>query len=198
MSDRAPRGLRFRLREVTAQAHLDLEATMALPERCCGRASYRELLARMWGIHAALEAALATIDEGAFASRCDKAAWLAQDLIALGLSRDEVQALAWATALPAIETQADGFGVLYVLEGATLGGRTILPLVAARLGVTPTSGARFFAGHGADTGANWRAFVAALAAHGATPQAADRVERAAAATFRCFTEWMAETPAHAL
>jgi len=44
-------------------------------------------------------------------------------------------------ALPACEDTASAFGCAYVLEGATLGGRTLLPLVEARLGLTAASGA---------------------------------------------------------
>lgn len=45
---------------------------------------------------------------------------------------------------PRIENAAQALGFLYVLEGATQGGRIIGPRVAARLGLTESHGARYF------------------------------------------------------
>lgn len=50
-------------------------------------------------------------------------------------------------------------GVMYVLEGSTLGGRVILKNVEKSLGFNPENGARYFAGYGNSTGSYWKNFL---------------------------------------
>lgn len=191
----SPPSVRFRLRDATAEAHRELEATMALAERCADRASYRMLLADMFGIYAPLEAQLAAVawdGLGIDFARRAKTQWLRADLMALGLSSRDIAALPRTQHLPAIQSAADGFGVLYILEGASLGGQLILRQIKPALGVTETAGARFFASYGADVGEYWRSFTAAMAVYGANEDLAQAMERAALATFACFQNWMNE------
>lgn len=191
----SPPSVRFRLRDATTEAHRELEATMALAERCADRASYRALLADLFGIYAPLEAALAAVEwDGLgidFAQRA-KAQWLRADLMALGFSSRDIAALPRTSRLPEIQSPADGFGVLYVLEGASLGGQLILRQIKPALGLSETAGARFFASYGADVGEYWRSFTAAMAVYGASEERAQAMERAALATFQCFQHWINE------
>lgn len=191
-SRRPGRDLRFRLRAATAQAHAALEVAMALEIRCRRRDDYRALLARLWGLYAPLELALARLswDEAeTLVRRRAKAPWLMSDLISLGLSTADIETLPLASALPPIESAADALGILYVLEGATLGGQLILARVERDLGVTAQSGARFFASYGPEVGGHWRAFVETLERHA---PAGWEIERAAMATFRTFLDWMGD------
>lgn len=64
-------------------------------------------------------------------------------------------------AFPAPGSRAEALGMLYVLEGSTLGGRFIAGALAAR-GVTDPDLA-FLDPYGSETGARWRAFLAVLA-----------------------------------
>lgn len=189
--------VRFRLRDATAEAHRELEATMALAGRCADRASYRALLADLFGIYAPLEAALAAVEwDGLgidFAART-KSQWLHADLMALGLSSLDIAALPRTTRLPTIQSPSDGFGVLYVLEGASLGGQFIIRQIPRALGLTETAGVRFFASYGADVGEHWRSFIAAMALYGASEERAEAMERAALVTFEHFLFWMNERP----
>lgn len=57
-----------------------------------------------------------------------------------------------------VSTAAEALGVLYVLEGATLGGRIILRELGPRLGISATQGARYYAGYGERTGPMWKRF----------------------------------------
>jgi heme oxygenase len=61
---------------------------------------------------------------------------------------------------PAIGTKAEALGALYVLEGSTLGGRTILRALRSR-GVS-TDGLDFLDPYGEKAGANWRTFLRVL------------------------------------
>src|ERR1700727_2146793 len=62
--------------------------------------------------------------------------------------------------VPAIGTKAEALGALYVLEGSTLGGRTILRALRGR-GVS-TDGLDFLDPYGKDAGVNWRTFLRVL------------------------------------
>jgi heme oxygenase len=50
-------------------------------------------------------------------------------------------------------------GILYVMEGSTLGGRFIGNNIQKNLGLTPENGATYFGGYGADTGLMWKHFL---------------------------------------
>lgn len=189
----SPANLRFRLRDATAEAHQKVEAAMALTERCADRDSYLALLSALWGLYAPLESQLASLRWDGLGIDFDQRAktpWLHADLTMLGLSTSDIAALPRALDLPSIQCPADGFGVLYVLEGASLGGQIILRQIKSRLGLTEHAGARFFASYGAEVGEYWRRFVAAMAAYGETEPRAKAIERAALATFDCFLHWI--------
>ena len=55
--------------------------------------------------------------------------------------------------------EAFALGVLYVLEGSTLGGRVILKNIGDALGYGPCNGGSYFAGYGGKTGSRWKAFL---------------------------------------
>ena len=54
---------------------------------------------------------------------------------------------------------ASALGCMYVIEGATLGGKIILKHIADRLELDEHSGAAFFHGFGTTTGSQWKAFL---------------------------------------
>ena len=59
---------------------------------------------------------------------------------------------------PRLGSVSSALGALYVLEGASLGGRVIERRVARVLGVSPNDGGAYFHGYGDNTGAMWRRF----------------------------------------
>ncbi len=88
-----------------------------------------------------------------------KHAWIADDLAYFGLDphasahlpKEEPGPFAGANAGQAI-------GMIYTIEGSTLGGQVIARHLAKNLGLTPDTGARFFHGYGAQAPQQWRAF----------------------------------------
>jgi len=50
-------------------------------------------------------------------------------------------------------------GILYVVEGSSLGGRVILQNITKTLGYTEENGARYFSGYGNTTGSQWKKFL---------------------------------------
>jgi heme oxygenase len=118
-----------------------------------------------------------------------KVGWLDADLRHLGLSDPVLRGVCSGPG-PEIAGRTDAYGVLYVLENATLGGQIIARRLHAALGVTATTGGRFFQSYGPEVGANWRRFVAMLDGSVEATAEGDRVERAALATFACFQALM--------
>lgn len=156
-------------------------------------ADYRRLLERMLGLHAPYEAALAGVEWSGLdvslpARR--KAHLLAADLADLGASPEEIAGLPALSPRPVLTDAVEGLGVLYVLEGSTLGGKYILRDVSARLGVRPDWGGRFFASYGRRVGPMWRECLAAIDTIPVDSPAADRAERSAVEAFHRFEDWL--------
>jgi heme oxygenase len=152
--------LRARLRRDTAGLHDEAERRLDLPQRLSSRQSYCDYLLCLWRLHAGFETAMAALDWHVtglhFAAR-RRAHLLLDDLRAM-------DAAPFPAAPPAIALGDiwHGVGVLYVLEGSTLGGQVILRAATAALGVDAAHGAGFLAGHGRQNGAMWKALTEAL------------------------------------
>ena len=192
-----PESMRQRLRRSTGDLHRRVEAAIALESRLASLDAYRTLLERYLGLYRPVEAALAALDwrlSGIDPLKRRKCAWLEADLRDLGHSSATLARVPPCARIPEIDTAAAGLGCLYVLEGATLGGRVILRRAGRTLGVHPGWGGRFFAGYGARTGPMWRDCVAALNTIEARSPAADAAEAAARSLFLLFEEWIGCAP----
>ena len=180
------------LRDATAASHARTEATVPVLDARLGLAGYAAVLARFRDAYAALERALAGVDDwpdGFDVVARRKLPLLERDLAWLrerGVATPPPRAIGEGAAPPRV---AAAIGTLYVLEGATLGGQVILRRIGARLGVAPDAGASFYAGYGDATGAMWKAFAAMANAWGESHRDAwDEVVAAARATFDAITE----------
>ncbi len=180
------------LRAATWPSHQKLERRLDVKARFSTAHGYREHLEQMWGFYAPLEGRIephigAALED--FDSR-RKMQLLTRDLLAVGASPSTIDALPRADDLPSCQETADALGCLYVLEGATLGGRTLLPMVVRTLGVTPTHGAEFMASYGDRIEVMWRSFGAALDAWCSGTHRSMRAREAAVATFESLGEWL--------
>lgn len=183
-----------RLRAETRPAHVRLEQAIDLPNRLGSHETYRQLLARFYGFHAAWEpaAALGLGDPILLADRA-RAPLLRQDLQALGLAGEEIEALPLCDPLMPIETRPALLGAMYVVEGSTLGGKFVARMVERRLGLDPASGGAYFRSHGNDIGQMWRAFGAYLGRFSA-PSVDDEIVLSANRTFDRLHAWFCEGP----
>ena len=90
--------------------------------------------------------------------------------------------------LPPLATPAQALGVLYVLEGSTLGGQVIArQLEKAGLGAAK----RYFTAYGAHTGPRWQA-TCRLLTEAATPENEDEIVASATRTFADLAAWLAQ------
>lgn len=155
--------------------------------------AYRALLGRLYGFVAPLEDRLGARPEwelhGFRFDERRKAGLLRRDLLDLGLAPAAVDALPVCADLPRVDAFARALGCLYVLEGATLGGRVISRHLRASLGVDAAHGAAFYHGYGDDTGPMWKAFGRMVAAC-AQPDDYGAVVSAAAETFDKMDRWI--------
>lgn len=179
-------GILARLKAETQAEHDAIERVLDLTSDSLTLAAYREWLARIYGFYRPVEARLHAVPGVDLRAR-RKCPLLQADLRALGVDAARLRPV--CAELPPLATAADRFGCLYVLEGATLGGRVIGRHIERVLAVTPPAGGRFFHGYGARTGPMWQAFRVALTAFAEAPQTHDRIVAAAVTTFRTLRAW---------
>ena len=124
---RAPASGLVSVREATRHSHGQLEAGFAALPWDARR--HGHLLERLLGVHLPLEAAL---DRLWRAGRLEvswpprrRAHLIRADLLALGRTPAQVAALPLCPAVPLPATATQAWGVLYLLDGATLGGAVI-------------------------------------------------------------------------
>ncbi|MBC3777159.1 biliverdin-producing heme oxygenase [Pseudomonas sp. SWRI99] len=178
------------LRAGTAELHIALEKRLPFFSDTLDINAFRRLMQAYYGFYQPLEQAL--LDSGVIPDDFDltprlKAATLYADLQTLGAASTT---LPMCRELPLISASAASLGVLYVLEGATLGGQILRREIAARLNLDADNGAAFLDIYGAATGRRWRDFIEYL---GSRPlDAAERAAVVAAAqtTFSCFERWL--------
>jgi heme oxygenase len=147
------------LRGATRALHERLDRHLPLAGPGANLDDYRHHLAASAAWVGGLQPWLERAGEGAAASR--RLDWIARDLADCG-----------ASTLPAgsagrVRAADDGsvafcFGILYVVEGAALGGLELHRRLRARLAPHPL---RYLAGAGEATAARWRAVMQALREH---------------------------------
>jgi len=176
------------LRSETQAHHSALESRIPLMDPALSLAGYRRLLARFYGYYLPLEARLVAWSKAEargldYAERV-KVSELECDLIALGDTAGTIARLPRCAALPALTTEAEALGCLYVVEGSTLGGQVITRRLLAENGVA------FFNGYGAETGPRWKAFGAWLEERASQLDQDDAIIEGANETFRTLGEWL--------
>lgn len=194
-----PSAILTRLRLETRDEHDAVERVLDLMGAALTRETYCHRLAQFYGYYSPLETALharcAPLHLPTLAPRLDKTALLRQDLHFLGIPTD---ALALCGDLPSIESQAEVLGCLYVLEGATLGGRMITQHVRATFGITPSTGGSFFDGYGDGTAKMWQAMRQLLLSCATDTETEDAMVASAIATFTGLRGWCDDASAEAI
>ena len=181
------------LREATRADHHALEMELGLASAGVSTPRYVRTLERFYGYYAPLERRLPDIS-GVLEVIDDlgqrlKVPLLRRDLRYWGCNEGNLPS---CRALPQLDGLLDALGCLYVLEGATLGGRILTRHFQAQLGISPDTGGAFFAGYGEQTGAMWHAFGRTLGAMPLSNDDSERVIQCARSTFRTLRTWCAE------
>lgn len=179
------------LKQATWDIHLRLERRLAVKDRFSDIDLYCRHLGRVWAFQSAAEDQWSAplgqaLDD--YAHRC-KAGLLAADIAALGGAPPSFQA-----RVPLAPAPIDALGGFYVMEGATLGGQHLLPLVERKLGLTARHGASYLASYGAQVGAMWQKYIMTVEAFCATPETRDQAAAKARETFLSLENWLCEDP----
>ena len=185
-----------RLRAETRAQH---EATEAIPFSTAiiggvlPRASYAAQLAALLPVHRALETAIASrlhpSYETVWSDDMLRIPLLEADLDELGVTEDEArmarpeatEMALWIESLAARDPVAI-LGVLYVLEGSTLGGAVLRRHLASAFGLTD-AGLRYYSPYGIHPKPHWVAFSQRMDAAVTDADDGDRVVAAASETF---------------
>jgi heme oxygenase len=190
--DRRALGTMASLRRLTAEDHVRLDRRFDLAARLRTHGTYRQTVERLLGFYTPLEQRLGPVAGSLAGVGYDerrKAPLLAADLKALGTGAD-LAPLPVAVRLPVVDSPAAAFGVLYVVEGATLGNAVIGGRLRERLGVTTATGASFFH-DGPAVRAQWMAFGAVVETFSrGLPSAA--MCAAAVDCFSCLEAWLCD------
>ena len=178
------------LRAATAVQHKALEARLPLTRPELDVATYTQVIKAYYGFHLPLQQRLQAFDsvENADTGRL-KITALVKDLLALGLTPSQIDALPQCSDLPVLENPSHLLGIQYVMEGATLGGQVLRRIIADRLSIDAASGGEFLDVYGQDTGRLWKAFLKRLA-DADHPDHNQDVTSAACATFASFERWL--------
>jgi heme oxygenase len=185
-----PASVLQQLRTATDTRHKALEARLPLTQPQLDLDTYRTIIEAYYGFHAPLQRAIERLlaPRGIDPAR-EKIPALIKDLRALGLTAAQIDALPRCTDLPPLDSAAQLLGVMYVMEGATLGGQVLRRIIADRLGIGADSGGEFLDVYGRDTGRLWKAFLQQLAEFDEPLQHPELV-RSACLTFDCFQTWL--------
>lgn len=182
------------LRNQTHALHRELEAQMDLLRPDLNREKYTALLQHTHALYCTLEDQLDVALPGGWQRRLDwdsrrKVHLLRQDLMHLG-QRPHAD----APEIFDVRSEAVAWGVLYVLEGATLGGQIICRQLGPRLQLSADAGLSFYASYGELVGPRWKDFCALLTERAESDPAPEAFTAAAALaaqqTFRAFGRWV--------
>jgi heme oxygenase len=185
--------LHQQLKRETAGLHRRLEAQLGLFEPDFSIDRYVQVLQIFHGFYAPVEASLARLTAVSpplgllLRARSEL---IESDLLALGSSRREIAELPRCTHLPRLSCTEELAGCLYVLEGASLGGQVIAPMLRQRLGVDKDSGASFFVGDGEATSARWILVLTWLDGLVRAGVRNEEIAASACATFLTLARWV--------
>ncbi|MFJ4145243.1 biliverdin-producing heme oxygenase [Pseudomonas sp. NPDC089734] len=181
------------LRVATNQLHVDLEKRLPFFSPVLDHAYFLRLLQAYHGFYRPLEAALLTsglVPPALAQAERIKTPALLTDLQALGMTEPDIDSLVQCPQLPVIDSPGACLGVMYVLEGATLGGQVLRREIHKRLGLDEHSGASFLNVYGSATGPRWKAFLEYLDCVSGDDATTEAAAQAAQSTFACFEHWL--------
>ena len=160
-------------------------------------AHYRKLLSAYFHLYQPLEEQITQFLRRQscsfnYVDRC-KLPWLQKDLAFFhDVSLAPGHAPHKAMDLPEIDNVGQLIGVLYAIEGSTLGGQLISRSLAKHHGLTPNEGVRFFNGYGDRTANLWQDFIFFSDTIAGSELHSRAAEVAACQTFQLFNQVLDE------
>jgi heme oxygenase len=183
------------LRQETAERHQELEdnqLSKKLLDPTVTLSDYQAYLTKLYSITLACELQVFPVLGNILPDLRTryKSALIVKDLSRTGLSDDQIR------ALPIHQFDfsgiADAMGIMYVMEGSTLGGKVIYKHVNERLGLNPESGAAYFWGYGSQTGEMWKSFMSVLKEFAFDNGDSVAIIESAKKTFTVINRWLSD------
>ena len=151
------------LRRSTKRLHQDLHVHPLLRDLVSDEltiSSYRRIIEAFYGFYQPLEprviAAATKMSCLAEYDHAIRTSWLEQDLVCLGYSMADIANLACYEEFPPLSTRGSLAGCLYVIQGSTLGGATVVGSLAKNEKLKAVRAAHFFRGYGERTIPSWQ------------------------------------------
>ena len=179
------------VKDATQQCHAAVEEIL-LPQLSSlqRREEYAALLHMFYGYYYPLEESIArqlTSRQLPDIAERRKADSILTDLKAIGQPTDNQL---FCRNLPTVQSCAQAFGALYVLEGSTLGGTYITKMLLQNKNLSlPPEAVSFFAGYRGQTGTKWKTFLEVFNRQ----TDADTVIKSANDTFNHLKSWMQQS-----
>ncbi|HEU0033073.1 MAG TPA: biliverdin-producing heme oxygenase [Kofleriaceae bacterium] len=190
-----------RLNEETRGRHAEADADFDILFRDDASSThYMLFLMRVYGFEAPLESSLSmtpTLDLLIDLRERQKAQYLAQDLLALGLRPSEVAEVPQCLFIPQFRGAAEALGWMYVIERSTLAHSVIRRHLLTRLPREMQKASAYLQGYSGVVGTRWREFGAVLDEVAKVPAIADRIVDAAQEAFRTQRRWIEQDQADA-
>lgn len=154
-----------RLRNTTAQSHEALESlplSKRIIDPAVTKSEYTAYLSLMYSVIRDTETVIFPLLENTVPDLQSrrKAVTLEADLAFLGAALPHAHSPLKNAAQSG--DVAFALGVMYVVEGSSLGGRVIYKNIESSLGYNESGGAAYFAGYGGSTGSKWKSFIEVL------------------------------------
>lgn len=178
------------LRQKTSESHVFLESlpvSKSIVDPSISKESYALYLNLMLDVTLALEKEIFPVVEP-FVQDVDerkKSEHIKNDLKNIGFERTPRTFLFLNSEE---NSPAFAMGIMYVVEGSTLGGRFILKNVSEKLNLDETNGASYFSGYGNKTGSFWKNFLANLTDFETSKNAEDEIIEGADFAFKKIAE----------
>jgi heme oxygenase len=184
-----------RLRQETAESHQKLEdspLSKAILSPSVSVKDYQTYLAALFGVTIACEDQVFPAISHVITDLKDryKSRLIIDDLLATGLTEAAIDAL--PVYRFEFSTVAEALGIMYVLEGSTLGGKILYKHIHEVLALTPENGASYFWGYGAQTGNLWKSFISSLTQFVDEHEERDGVIGSAQKTFTIIDNWLGQ------
>ena len=184
------------LKAATSTSHARVESALPSLSALGDRVSYFACLEALHGFYTTWEPmvwrALAAEDLSLCADERRKLPALRRDLARLQAELG-VELIDCVAPTPVIALGGTALGILYVFEGATLGGRVVERSVSHRLRLTSHDGIAFFHGYGERTGDMWRLFGRELTRWATLYGRTDEIVSGAVMCFHSLEQWLLTT-----
>jgi len=184
-----------KLRERTGASHTGLEDNIfskAILSPTVNLADYQIYIAKLYGIMRSCEVDIfpKTVSVLPDLNERYKSDLIVKDLIGTGIPKEKI--VTFPIHKFSASTTAEALGIMYVLEGSTLGGKILYKHINQELGLSYENGASYFWGYGQKTGILWKNFISTLAGYAVEENCEEEIIATAIQTFTTIDKWLNE------